>query len=564
MGALRELLASFSFDFDQSSLKKVDAGLEATIGNIKNFAGALGAGLGLGAIFEFVNGLTEEADALQKHASAIGVSLAEMQEWNYAAMMQNVSAEALSKTLGRLSAGKYDPKALAELGIAAKDSAGHMKTGTELLGDVADGLTKIEDPSKRNALAMKVLGKSYLELMPLLQEGSKGIEQLRQEFESLGGGYTEDFAKEADAFGDNIDRLKTVWKNFTIVVVERVLPTLVMLSGKFFQLAPRIVELIKHTKLLEAGAIALAAKGLFFLSGKIGPLGTALKLLTRQFLGVVAPLLILEDLLVFMAGGDSLFGRFLENAFGKGTSDTVRAWVNDVKKELLGLINDIRTNPKKVEDDWTVLRTALNKDLSPPWLKKLSAVSEAIARWMNPIGLVQTAFRALGTTVSEVFQSNITKRVAAVGAELGTWLNPVELMMRAWRAFGDLIIMVGHSVVDTWRAAFDGIISLFEALFDRMRAPLRLAAKVALSTGAKGFAADLAAAADFRFAPQAPAGGAAAALGGDVTNHVEVNVNVPPGTSADLARRVGKAAADGTQDGLDLNAAYSATVNGGR
>lgn len=562
MSALREILASFSFALDDSGLKKADAALSSTIGTIKEFAGALGAGLGLGAIFHFVNGLTEEADALQKQSDALGLSLAEMQEWNYAAMMQRVSGEALAKTLGKLSGGKYDKKALAELGVAAEESGGKMKSGTDLLEDVAEALSKIDDPAKRNGLAMKVLGKSYLQLMPLLQDGAKGIEELKKEFDDLGGGFSPEFAKESDAFGDNIDRMKTVWKNLMILVVGRVLPTLVTLSSRLFQLAAPVMNLIKHGKLLETAFAAVALKGVLFLSGKIGPLGSALKMLSKEFFKVVLPLLVLEDLLVFLAGGDSVIGRLLEKLGGKGTADKVRAWVGDVKKEFLGFIDDLKSRPEKLADDWQVFTTALSADI-----KSL-----------------------FGDTFGEMLNIGGGFFVTFIDALTGGWDNFATKTGATWDEFVLMFKIVQHEIaggfVEMYAGIADGWISILNGLVSGAQMALRMVGKVAHAVGAdsaskaigdvakgleyeKGDANLAERVAKARYIDRTSLAGQydniQARFNGTSEVHapVQVNVTVPAGTPADMAKRVGDAAANGTTKGINLSGLSAHTKPGG-
>lgn len=564
MSALREIIARFAFDFDDAGVKKADSAIFGLLGSVKEFAGALGAGLGVGFMFHFVAGLAEEADALQKQSDALGLSMKEMQEWQYAAMMQNVSAEALTKTLGRLSGGKYDAKALAELGVKAEESGGKLKSGTDLLEDVAEGLSKIEDPSKRNAIAMKVLGKSYLQLMPLLQGGAKGIQELRDEFDQLGGGFTEDFAKQADAFGDNIDRLKTVWKNFTIVVVGRVLPALLTLSTRAFQLAPRIIDLVKHSKALETAAIMLGTKGLVFLSGKIGPLGAALKTLSRQFFTVILPLLILEDFLVFLAGGDSLFGRIVDKIFGEDTSEKIRGWVSNVKGEFLGFIADLKSRPGKLADDWQVFTNALSADIN-------ALFGETFGGVLNTAGGMFVTFLDLLTGGWDNFKT----KSGAVWDEIALMWKIVwsELDL----AFLQVAAKIGDNFVNLWNFIVTGV-----------QSSMRLVGKLLEMMGAAGLADKLTGgvvreleavkggslndmvvkARDLdrtRFASDYDA--IQARLSGakppEISARTQVNVTVPPGTPEETAQRVGKAAADGAERGINTAALRAQTVPGG-
>ncbi len=259
----------------------------------------------------------------------MGLSIGEIQQWNYAAMMQGVSAETLAGVLNKLGSGKFD-KGLADLGISTKDTTGELRNSTDILEDVADSLLAIENPAERNRKAVAVLGKSYATMLPLLADGSKGIKELREEFDALGGGFTPEFAKQADEFGDNVDRVKTIWKNLSITVVGKVLPMFVEISKKAVAVVKPLMLVTKNSKVLEAGAGALAIKGFLVLSRTIGPLNVALRGLIFRVLPLVAAFLLFEDALTFLSGGDSLIGRAIDSWFGKGAQDKVRAFFGDI------------------------------------------------------------------------------------------------------------------------------------------------------------------------------------------------------------------------------------------
>jgi hypothetical protein len=84
----------------------------------------------------------------------------------------------------------------ARLGITAKDP-------TDAFAQLADVIGQVEDPAQRNALAMKVLGKSYAEVMPLLAQGGDAL----REQAAAAGPYAErmaTLAKAADEFNDSL------------------------------------------------------------------------------------------------------------------------------------------------------------------------------------------------------------------------------------------------------------------------------------------------------------------------------------------------------------------------
>jgi len=312
-GAIREIIAHFGVEFDDKGIKKGHEHVEGLIHKLKEFGEAAIAAFAVEKIYEFLNGITEQAKGLKEHAAVLGMSLAALQEWNYAAKVSGVSAQALSMSLGRLSAGKYDKKAFKELGITAHG-------GAEIFEQLADKLVAIEDPAKRNALAMKVLGRSYRSLMPLLLEGGEGIRELREEFKHMGGGFSEDFAKTSTEIQHNTQRLHARWEMFKIFLASKLLPTMLTVSKKFVEWLPKILELAKNSNILQVATAALAVGGLMKLSAALGPL-------TGKLLGLgkaIAWLLIFEDIVTFFRGGDSVTGDILSKMFPQESVERLR------------------------------------------------------------------------------------------------------------------------------------------------------------------------------------------------------------------------------------------------
>lgn len=567
MAALREVLAHFGVSFDDAALKKGSTAIEGLIGKVTEFGAALGGGLAIAGMFHFIHGLTEEADALAKQADAMGLSLAEMQEWNYAAMMQGVNAETLSGVLNKLGSGKFD-KGLADLKISTKDASGELRNSTDILEDVADSLSSIENPAERNRKAVAVLGKSYAKMLPLLQDGSKGIKELRKEFVDLGGGFSPEFAKQADEFGDNIDRIKTVWKNLTIMVVGSVLPALVSLSKYVVAVIRPLMGVYKHSKLLETGLIALGLKGIIFLSAKIGPLGKALKALTSNFFRVLLPLLLLEDALVFLAGGDSLLGRAIDKAFGAGKADAVRKWIMGVWKEFLSFIDDIKKRPLKLLDDWQVFTSELSKDV-----KKL--FGDEFGQILIIAGQFFVGFIDMMTGGWD----NFARKAQAIWdfIKLGGKIAWTELE----GGFVNLAAIIGDAFISIWNKILDGVDAVYAAVIKATRAMHLISEddkNVGLAQLQKDRAgrpvADLSAtvnkARDMNRTALADEYDRVAknynqsAYAPQLTTQVQVTV--PPGTPADMAKNVGAAAAAGANKGTGQNmkAAQAALKPGGQ
>ncbi len=150
----------------------------------------------LGFIGEQVLDLGKEfgefAEQTEIAGQKTGLSTSAIQELGFAAKMTGVSAEGMNQGLMRLSrtmANAQQGSAQAEeafksVGLSAEQLADMPLD--QVLGKVADAFARSEDGATKSAIAMQLFGKSGTDMIPLLDKGSAGIEELRAKAQELG------------------------------------------------------------------------------------------------------------------------------------------------------------------------------------------------------------------------------------------------------------------------------------------------------------------------------------------------------------------------------------------
>jgi hypothetical protein len=131
---------------------------------IRTLGGALAGVATVGGLAALVDRSLSAADAIGETASKIGVGVAALQELRFAASLAGVEQQTLDMALQRFARrvaeaanGTGEAKdALAQMGIALRDQSGNLRRSEDLLGDVADAFTRIEDPAERVRLAFKL------------------------------------------------------------------------------------------------------------------------------------------------------------------------------------------------------------------------------------------------------------------------------------------------------------------------------------------------------------------------------------------------------------------------
>lgn len=208
-------------------------------------AGAIGLPIGLigGALSALsvagakraVMAIAELGDVTVKSAQRIGISTDEYQRLNYVASQSGVSAEELGSSMGRLNksialavAGKN--KDLAALftraGISMRGANGEMRSGAELLPEVADLFARNGNAATQARMGNAIFGKSWQSLAPLLQGGSDGIQQLTDRYKQLGLGMSNADLRAGEAFGDQLDDLRASTSMYANVIGAKLLPKL--------------------------------------------------------------------------------------------------------------------------------------------------------------------------------------------------------------------------------------------------------------------------------------------------------------------------------------------------
>lgn len=168
------------------------AGMSAITTAIGVMAGAFAAVASLSFLVNSAKDAANFGDEITKTSQKTGIATDKLQELQFAAKMNDVSSGTLEVSLKKLgkameaasAGGKEQADAFRRVGIDAKDLAG-MKLD-DVLGKVADKFAASKDGTTKATLAMELFGRAGTELIPMLNNGSASIEQLKQKAHELG------------------------------------------------------------------------------------------------------------------------------------------------------------------------------------------------------------------------------------------------------------------------------------------------------------------------------------------------------------------------------------------
>lgn len=434
-GALREILAIFGTEVDDSGLKKGEKGVESFKGTLKEMGEVLVGAFAIEKVVDFTREILESADVLAKQSQALSVSASDLQGWQWAAKLSGSSAEEFSSAFTKFNknvaeAGKGTgpaADAFKALGVSIKDSTGKAGEPIELLDGVADALAGMQDPAKRTEAIMALFGKSGAKLLPLFQEGSAGIAKLRAEVGELGASFDEAFLDNAQEVNDNIDRLKMGVRGLAIQAIGPLLPTITAWTQKGIELVKWVIDLTKHSNALQAALVtfgtigtAKAISGIVSLAQKAGFLKMGLRGVLLELAPLVLGFLAIEDVWTFLTGGGSVTGDLIEKFFGKDAPEKVRAFAAALKDtglaDLATLLKEafaVFTSDKPLDAKFKELQAYIEGPFLAKMQEDFGAVGAQITIWVDlltgVLGVLSKIVSAMGWIASHTLDNPISK-----------------------------------------------------------------------------------------------------------------------------------------------------------
>lgn len=189
----------------------------------------------------FIQKGAESADSMGKLAQSAGAPVEEFSKLAFAARMSGSSSEDMGNALERLSKGMSEASAggaqqtalFNALGVSITGADGKMRSSTAVFGDITDALSQMEDGAEKTALAQDIFGKSGADLIPLMNEGRKGIDAAAESAKKFGLVVTAEGAKSAEAFNDSLDMMSEIGTGLAQRVAADLTPALTALIETF-------------------------------------------------------------------------------------------------------------------------------------------------------------------------------------------------------------------------------------------------------------------------------------------------------------------------------------------
>lgn len=183
------------------------------VGEVLQATGILGLGASIPfavhdigkSIKDEVMGLGEYAEELTLASQKTGMTVRELQQFDAIgksvglttddmvtamrkfseAVVSTAQVEKQGSTKGLTETAARSAQLMKQLGVSVTDAAGNMKSTQDIFLQLADAFQKLPDGATKSAIAVQLLGRSGLNMIPFLDKGSAGIKEILSNFDGL-------------------------------------------------------------------------------------------------------------------------------------------------------------------------------------------------------------------------------------------------------------------------------------------------------------------------------------------------------------------------------------------
>lgn len=269
----------------QSSLSS----LSKTVNGVKGKLAGVGVALSTASFASLIKGAIQATAQLKKFQIQTGLSAEAISGINY---ITGGEVEGVAKAMGHLAKSAYAARAggaearatFDALGITFSKTGGQLKSAEQLFADTAGAIARLPNEMERAALAEKVFGKSYQEVLPLLMRGSNVFNSLAADARKYGVVLSQDVIDSSSKFVKETQKISRVLDSGSKVWAAKLAPGLSIIATAIQETIQAQSDLQSKGKILEGdGALANWAKtGITMITGMID----IVDLLKRSFMVV--------------------------------------------------------------------------------------------------------------------------------------------------------------------------------------------------------------------------------------------------------------------------------------
>ena len=225
--SIKEMNKKIKSFFITSTIKDVTSSVGSIVSRTTSMAKDL---------FGFVDGLASKGDKIAKTAKVLGITAQEFQALSFAADRSGVSVGELesgmkffSKTLGEAAnngGNSLEKFNKLKVKLWTDDSKTKMRSTIDILNDISKVYANLTNGADKAFLSTQLFGRAGMGLSVMMADGSTTLSDLLKEYNELGGGFSDEGAKQAEAFKDALANLNVVFNSLKSSIGESLFPKL--------------------------------------------------------------------------------------------------------------------------------------------------------------------------------------------------------------------------------------------------------------------------------------------------------------------------------------------------
>ena len=268
---------------------KVEAAGQKLKGISTAAAGLEGAMVGVG-----LKAITT-ADDLNTMAAQTGLSTAEIQKFQYASDRIDVSLDTMTGALAKMKKNMTgQPELWEALGISVTEwSGGPMRDAKDVFYDAIEALSKIQNETLRDQVAMELFGKSADQLAGIIDDGGAALRAYGEEAEQMGLILSDEVLGSLNQTNDQIDKAKAQLQAGLLQLGATIAQVLAPIIEKLAEFIQKIVTWMQsltpgQAKLIMIilGIVAVLAPLLMIVGKLITSIGTIMTMLPMIVSGI--------------------------------------------------------------------------------------------------------------------------------------------------------------------------------------------------------------------------------------------------------------------------------------
>lgn len=182
-------------------------------------------------------------DDLNTLSKQTGFTVEELQKMQYASSLVDVDFNTMTGSIAKLTKNMANGSdAFGKLGISVKDEmTGQLRDANTVWYETLWALSKVQNETERDALAMELFGKSAADLSGIVDDGGVALMSYGSEAEELGLILSQDDVDAANKFNDAMDQLKARTSAAFLEAGAALAETLVPALEKLVEIATQVL-----------------------------------------------------------------------------------------------------------------------------------------------------------------------------------------------------------------------------------------------------------------------------------------------------------------------------------